>query len=263
MRRLNVSTLAIAIALAAAGTAAGQPPKKLQLPAPTLDFIGPEIPLGPIVRGAPFSADASTSVTQLLGDGTRINRTVTAKLFRDGDGRVRREQTILGLAAVDPSDESQRIITILDPVAGVTYVLDPRTHRARRTPLALRERRPEAPPPPPLPGEQPRRVGERLETLPNPPQPLGTKQIEGLDVVGTRRTETIPAGRIGNDRAFDIVDERWESPALKLLVQSQHHDPRTGDVEYRLTNISRADQPYDLFAVPADYTIVDTPDRVR
>ena len=78
MRRLNVSTLAIAIALAAAGTAAGQPPKKLQLPAPTLDFIGPEIPLGPIVRGAPFSADASTSVTQLLGDGTRINRTVTA-----------------------------------------------------------------------------------------------------------------------------------------------------------------------------------------
>ncbi|OLD56105.1 MAG: hypothetical protein AUI64_02620 [Acidobacteria bacterium 13_1_40CM_2_64_6] len=76
---------------------------------------------------------------------------------------------------------------------------------------------------------------------------------------GTRRTETIPAGRIGNDRPIVITDERWESPDLKILISSQHHDPRTGDVEYRLTNISRAEPAAHLFTVPADYDVVDIP----
>jgi hypothetical protein len=130
---LSVVCTAVAVTVIS-GNALGQtaPP-----PAPTRDFIGPEIPIGPIVRGAPYSADASTTVTQILGDGTRINRTVTAKLFRDSEGRVRREQTILGLAAVDPANEARTIVTIVDPVARVTYVLDSRRHRARRTPLAL------------------------------------------------------------------------------------------------------------------------------
>src|SRR5262249_30173795 len=157
----------IVMALAAASAAAGQPPKPLPPPGSTLDFIGPEIPLGPIVLGAPFAADASTSVTQLLGDGTRINRTVMAKLFRDGEGRVRREQTILGLGALDLSAESQTIVTILDPVARMTYVLDPRTHQARKMSLShLSERRSAAPPPsPPTGGDH--HAALRLETLPN------------------------------------------------------------------------------------------------
>ena len=44
-----------------------------------------------------------------------------------------------------------------------------------------------------------------------------------------------------------------------MVVMSQHHDPRTGDVEYRLTNINRAEPAHDLFAVPADYDLVDVP----
>jgi hypothetical protein len=80
--------------------------------------------------------------------------------------------------------------------------------------------------------------------------------MEGLDVVGRRMTARIDVGRIGNDRPIEIVDERWESPALKVLVLSRHHDPRTGDVEYRLTNISRAEPSADLFVIPADYTLL-------
>ena len=81
--------------------------------------------------------------------------------------------------------------------------------------------------------------------------------MENLDVVGQRLTARIDVGRIGNDRPIDIVDERWESPALKVLVLSKHHDPRSGDVEYRLVNITRAEPSHDLFVVPPDYTIVD------
>lgn len=70
-------------------------------------------------------------------------------------------------------------------------------------------------------------------------------------------TTTIPAGQAGNDRPITISDERWESADLKLLIESHHHDPRTGDVEYRLTKISRKEPPADLFKVPEGYKIVD------
>jgi len=61
---------------------------------------------------------------------------------------------------------------------------------------------------------------------------------------------------LGNDRPMQIVDERWESPELKhLLIYSLTSHPRTGVVEYRLTNIRRTQPPRDLFVVPADYTV--------
>jgi hypothetical protein len=87
--------------------------------------------------------------------------------------------------------------------------------------------------------------------------------MEGLEVVGTKRVEVIPAGRIGNDRPIEIVDERWESPVLRVLVQSRHSDPRTGIVEYRLANVSRAEPPHDLFVVPPDYRMLEAKDERR
>src|SRR5206468_4228740 len=88
---------------------------------------------------------------------------------------------------------------------------------------------------------------------------LGTQQIEGVAAVGTKRAEVIPTGTIGNDRPIEITDERWESPELKVLVLSKHHDPRTGDVEYRLTNVNRGEPARELFTAPQDYTITDAP----
>src|SRR5206468_11547216 len=104
-----------------------------------------------------------------------------------------------------------------------------------------------------------RRGGPPPPGVPNVPESLGTRQIEGIAANGTKRTEVIPTGRIGNDRPIEITDERWESPELKVLLLSRHHDPRTGDVEYRLTNIVRAEPPRELFAPPSDYTITDAP----
>lgn len=70
---------------------------------------------------------------------------------------------------------------------------------------------------------------------------------------------TIPVHELGNDRPFEMMDERWESPALKMLVFARISDSRMGDVEYRLTNISHMEPPAALFVVPADYTIDTTP----
>ena len=119
--------------LAAAGSTAD---------AQTQDFVS-GMSVNAIVRDAPFSGEGITTVTQTLADGTRIDRTTTSKLYRDSAGRLRREQTIMGLAALDPSRESETLITIVDPVARLTYVLNPTTRMARRAPPP-----PPAPPPP-------------------------------------------------------------------------------------------------------------------
>jgi hypothetical protein len=55
-------------------------------------------------------------------------------------------------------------------------------------------------------------------------------------LMAPRTTITIPAGEIGNERAIEIVSERWYSPELQLVVMTRHSDPRTGETVYRLTN---------------------------
>jgi hypothetical protein len=237
LQRVALARAALCLA-AAASTADAQ----------TIDFLSSTNVSAPIVLNAPFSGEGMTTVSQTLADGTRIERTTSSKFYRDSGGRVRHEQTIMGLAALDPSRESEILVTIVDPYARTTYVLNPATRMARRAP-------PPPPPPPPPPGGD-------IQPLPGKSaagktEALGTRRIDGVMATGRKTVTTIPAGRIGNDRPIEITDEQWESAELKLLVLSRHHDPRTGDVEYRLTNVSRAEPAPDLFTVPLDYTVVD------
>lgn len=88
---------------------------------------------------------------------------------------------------------------------------------------------------------------------------LGKKVIEGVECEGTRKTVTIEAGAIGNERAIDIVSESWYSPELQLVVSSRHSDPRFGETSYRLANVSRAEPDKSLFVPPADYKVEDLP----
>ncbi|MBK9528009.1 MAG: hypothetical protein IPO41_06735 [Acidobacteria bacterium] len=79
---------------------------------------------------------------------------------------------------------------------------------------------------------------------------LGTRDFEGVSAEGTRRTTTIPAEAIGNERPIEIVYERWFSKDLGLVVYSKNTDPRFGEQTYKLTNIVRAEPDPSLFAVP-------------
>lgn len=235
---------------------------------------------GPVVTNAPFSADAITTVTQVLSDGTRIEENTTAKFYRDSAGRVRREQSILGLAALNPSGEPRMTITVdPDPNDSTAFTLDPTSKTARRVARSAGPAGAMYFTSASLAGDGPqvltyavngsletRRVrsatgelrlnGEVLQVTGTrqPDEALGTRQMEGVTVTGRRTKSIIPIGQIGNDRPIEITDERWESAELRLLIRSHHHDPRTGDVEYRLTNITRVDPPADLFMVPPDYT---------
>ena len=84
---------------------------------------------------------------------------------------------------------------------------------------------------------------------------LGEKVIEGVRVIGTLTTTTIPAERIGNQFPIEIVSERWFSPELKVVIMSRRSDPRFGDTVYRLINIDRSEPPPSLFEIPAGFRI--------
>jgi hypothetical protein len=96
-----------------------------------IDIIGSEggVP-GPVVKGKPYSARSITESTQTLADGNRITQRNEAVIYRDGEGRTRREQTLGGVGAWQ-AGEPVTIINIHDPVAGKSYTLDPAQRIAR------------------------------------------------------------------------------------------------------------------------------------
>ncbi len=211
-----------------------------------------------VVTGAPYSAQAVTEFTQTLGDGTHIQRSSSTSVARDSQGRTRTEQTMTSIGPLSASDGASRTtIFIQDPVAGMSYVLDPKAQTARETQITSRGPRFQGP------GAngaaraqrpQDAAVGSRRGPAAQT-EDLGTQVIQGVNAEGKRVTRTIPVGQAGNDRAIEIVTETWFSPDLQVVVMSKSSDPRFGDSVYRLTNISRAEPDPALFAVPAGYTV--------
>lgn len=222
-----------------------------------MDFIAHEM-MSRVVKGVPFAADAVTVTTQSLPNGTHINRTAAASLYRDSEGRTRRDvQSPAGAGAMSASHESGRpAVFIHDPVAQSVYVLDPQQKTARKMTFVAHDLESSAGPNSAAPTDSGvahrhgQRFGGTVKT-----ESLGTQVIDGLEVEGTRRTVTIPVGAVGNDQPIESVSERWYSPDLQVVVKSIHSDPRFGQTVYQLSNIRRGDQPASLFEVPSDFTI--------
>jgi hypothetical protein len=218
-----------------------------------------------VVKGAPYSAVAVTEYIQKFVDGNQIVRRNEASYYRDSEGRTRVEQKLNTIGKWSASGEAPRIIMIGDPVAGEYYSLDPRTRTAVKN-VGLGKRLQQEK----LKSEQGTtqtgrsRVEEAASTVSKVSadgrrrmESLGSQRIEGVEAEGKRTTTTIPAGEIGNTSPINITDERWYSPELQTVVMTKHHDPRSGDTVYRLTNISRREPDRSLFQVPPDYRIVD------
>ena len=75
------------------------------------------------VKGAPFCAVVTTEHTQSFADGNRIHTVENSNICRDSEGRTRREAS-LNLLGAGPQASASKLITIVDPVAGVRYMLD-------------------------------------------------------------------------------------------------------------------------------------------
>jgi hypothetical protein len=88
-------------------------------------------------------------------------------------------------------------------------------------------------------------------------QSLGKETIAGVSADGMRTSAEIPAGAIGNERPIEVVNERWFSPELQIVVRTKRSDPMLGNTEYNVTKLDRAEPPRSLFEVPADYQVKD------
>lgn len=255
---------------------------------------------GKVVNGKPYSADSITESTQMLADGNRINHRNEARIYRDSQGRTRREQSVSSLGVWQTGGGPAFMVSIDDPVAGVSYFLDPVAHTARALqPFKISSSGPgeaadatttvvAAPPlapppggvfhfavrrdagdaganvefqaPPGLPGGPPLPGTVALRTLVPPAdetvEDLGEQVLEGVLARGSRRTETIPAAAVGNERPIAIVTEQWYSQELEAVVLRRSSDPRFGETVYRLVNVTRSEPPPDLFTVPQGFAIL-------
>ena len=244
----------IAVIGAAVVAAQGMPPggrSRLNdtMPGGGIRFLGGEAGRpGPVVTGEPYSADAVTDVTQTLGDGNKIHQTNTTHIYRDSQGRTRREPGLNALSSAAPGSTVPSLAFINDPVAGVSYTLDLANHTAAKRTL----------PTPPSGDLRPNRPPRQPANSANiKTESLGRQLVSGVPADGTRTTLTIPAGQIGNAQPLQIVSETWYAPDLQLTVLSKRSDPRSGDSVFQLNNLSRAEPPSTLFVVPGDFTVTE------
>ena len=223
-----------------------------------ITFVGFEAGLGnQTVTGAPYSAQITSEFEQTLPDGNKINRKTTTTIYRDGQGRTRREQTLPAIGPYAASTTAPQAIFINDPVGGATYVLDPVHKTARKMPRPNFQGGPGGPgggPGGPPPGNGPRPQTANVNT-----ESLGTQNIEGFLVQGTRVTRSIPAGAVGNQQPMLVTNERWYSPKLQLDLVVKTIDPMRGTSTTTISNIRQDEPVATLFQVPADYTIQDPP----
>jgi hypothetical protein len=238
------------------------------------------------VKGLPYSAEFVSETIQTLSDGNRIVQKTTGRVYRDSEGRVRREE--------DRPSGSPRV-SITDVVSHRSVTLNTERSEATQLPMPLTLR---------LNGDQffltadgnTRIVTDQRETRIVTDQsgvpggrgaavlterleqtraelgkiagvllPAGREEfveeklqdrvIGGIVASGIRRTTTIPPGAIGNERPIQIVSEEWSSPDLQVLVTTDHTDPRSGHSTYQLSNINRNEPNPALFQIPADFTI--------
>lgn len=231
------------------------------------------------IKGAPFCANVVTEHTQTLSDGNRIHTTDTSTLCRDSEGRTRREAGVNLLGAA-PQTSLPKLITIVDPVVGVRYLLDSENKIAQKMPM-----KPDGGPemaPPPGPGKSGQvMIYQRTggpgsdvvfnkmivnKTGPDPDEPapttenLGDQTIEGIHATGTRMTTTIPAGKMGNEKPIVVTSERWYSPEVKAAIMTKHDDPWAGELKTEFKAVNTSEPDSSLFTVPADYKIIDVKD---
>jgi hypothetical protein len=129
----KIVTMAMLCTVATVGSAA-QEPAAVEKQAAEANAIRAKLQVARVgvesrlTKNAPYSAEAVTESVQLLADGNRIVTKNTTHIFRDSEGRTRREQ--LNAAGTDVVS-----VNITDPSSGTTYALDPASRTAYRNGL--------------------------------------------------------------------------------------------------------------------------------
>lgn len=255
---VNLTLTSLAFVALGTGTVLAQAPSVPPPPGRGMHGLSPgaegmpgEAGEGRTVTGIPLTAQISVTRENTLSDGNHIFRQSQTLLYRDGQGRIRREMTIdVGTPAM--GSVKRTMIIIKDPVAGKRYILDPHSKTARELPMrpgghGSHGNRAGGP----GPDAHTQRSSDTMQE-----QNLGSKTIDGIQAEGRRITKTIAAGEIGNEKPIEVLSERWFSTDLQIPMLVTHSDPVMGTVTTKVTSVTRGEPEASLFQVPSDYKIV-------
>jgi hypothetical protein len=232
-----------------------------------------------VVTGKPYKAEAVSTMTQNLADGSTIQQSIHATIARDKQGRTVRIQELGNFGPLtDPpagtnsaGGTTTTLTTIFDPVAKLhidftsdstivhEYVVrapTPGTNMYTQGGFGIASN---------MPVMRGRGIRPTM-SIPAPPsendpsaEQLGSRTISGVSTVGTRTKTVIPAGTIGNNSDITIVRETWFSPELRIVMESTQTDPRFGQTTYSITSLDQTDPDESLFQVPPGYTVRTEP----
>jgi hypothetical protein len=198
------------------------------------------------VPGAPLTAIVEVQSTQVLADGSTLEKKSIANIARDSQGRIYNERRQL----VSPTFNGQPQLLsfhIFDPETRVSTFVNPATRVARQFTLSM-----------PIPAAE-SNPGS-LSSSGKPPddgEDLGMQMMESVLVHGFRKNRTVPAAASGTDKPVVVSDEYWYSDELHLNMLVKHDDPRTGQQSVSVTHLARTEPDDATFKVPAGYKIVD------
>ena len=202
--------------------------------------------------GAPYSAKRVWVATEIRADGTRVPQNRSALFYRDSAGRNRTEAQVA-------LRDSPYMTTIMDPICGCEYVLDPGNKIAHRLAGVHVETRP-------VPSGSTARDSEELQPATVPAnaivahtEDLGTRTIQGLSARGTKTTTSWPPGtRQNNDHTIVTETESWVASSLgNVSVSERTVTPDYPDSSYTLENVVVGEPKAELFMPPPDYRIVE------
>ncbi len=99
----------------------------------TFNFVSAEMSFdNKVVKSAPFSGEMVYETIQTLADGNRIVNRSSTVIYRDSEGRTRREQSFNFFGPFGGGNSEHKNIHVFDPVANTSYTLDPQERTARK-----------------------------------------------------------------------------------------------------------------------------------
>jgi hypothetical protein len=206
-----------------------------------------------VIRGLPYSAHQTITITKHLQDGSEQTTNYESFEWRDAEGRSRMEQIQMDRGRV------HRIINIGDPVAHrhLSWTegesLDKEvmeTHVTQEYEFLDH-----------VPGTEwsSQQRADVVASKHNPNltmEELGTATINGVLARGLRSFETIPGTRDANGQPLKRVHEQWRSvDELSMIVRSITDDPLTGKSNCELTILSRDNPDLSLFQPPTGWLV--------
>ena len=184
------------------------------------------------ITGLPYSGDRTSE--RILSDGTHLSQSMVRE-FRDSLGRLREEHSGQGFGSLT-------IVEILDPVAGLDWVLDPENQVAHRMVVQAKSR----------PGSKDLKPCDPGGPPTGNSQSLGSQTIQGIAACGRRNTMTQKDGSPG------LTTEIWFSREdIGGLILMKDSNPQIGRNISQLVNLKFSEPDPGLFAPPANYRVVD------